>query len=90
MRKYVFENSQICQELLKLGKASVYDHITSKRPIRHGYMAVVIKIANYLIKNKDKEDIAAILTSLGEEWNSFVEGEVKNSNESNARSLGGQ
>lgn len=52
-------------------------------------MATVVKIANYLIKNKDKEEVGEYLTSLGGEWQQFVEGELKRSNDTNNRSLGG-
>jgi hypothetical protein len=65
-----------------------FDHLSS-RSIRHGYMAVVVKIAN-LINTKAKDWGAAYLESLGEDWRLFNEGELKRSNETNSKSLGGQ
>lgn len=53
-------------------------------------MGVVVKIANSLIKSKDKDFVSEYLESLGEDWRLFVEGELKRSNENNTRSLGGQ
>lgn len=65
-----------------------FDHVSS-RSIRHGYMAVVVKIANS-INTKAKDWGAAYLDSLGEDWRLFNEGELKRSNETNSKSLGGQ
>jgi uncharacterized protein YeeX (DUF496 family) len=53
-------------------------------------MAAVIKLANYIQKNNDKEDVKDYIESLGEDWTEFVNGELKKSNEINSRSLGGQ
>jgi hypothetical protein len=53
-------------------------------------MGVVVKIANSLIKAKDKDFVSEYLESLGEEWRLFVDGELKRSNDNNTRSLGGQ
>lgn len=65
-----------------------FDHVSS-RSIRHGYMAVVVKIANS-INTKAKDWGSAYLDSLGEDWRLFNEGELKRSNETNSKSLGGQ
>ena len=53
-------------------------------------MATVIKIANLIQKNKDKEEVADYIKENEEEWQKFVDGELKRSNEANTRSLGGQ
>ena len=53
-------------------------------------MAAVVKLANLLIKNQSKDPIKDYLGSLGEDWKSFVEGELKYSNDINTKSLGGQ
>lgn len=53
-------------------------------------MAVVVKIANAIVKAKDKDFVSEYLESLGEDWRLFVEGELKRSNEANTKSLGGQ
>lgn len=53
-------------------------------------MAVVVKLANIILKNKSKEGVQEYLDSLGEDWKSFVEGELKQSNDVNTKSLGGQ
>jgi cobalamin biosynthesis protein CobT len=54
-------------------------------------MAVIVKIANILVKNKaSNEDVANYLESLGDSWRRFSDGELKASNDKNTRSLGGQ
>lgn len=53
-------------------------------------MATVIRIANFFNKYNDKEDVKAYIESQGEDWSSFVEGELKKSNDTNSKSLGGQ
>jgi hypothetical protein len=54
-------------------------------------MAVVVKIANNIINGaKDKDFVSEYLDSLGEDWKQFVDGELKRSNETNSKSLGGQ
>ena len=52
-------------------------------------MAVVIKIANS-INTKAKDWASSYLDCLGEDWRLFNEGELKRSNETNQKSLGGQ
>ena len=51
-------------------------------------MATAIKLGNYFAKT-DKEEVKEYL-STQENWQPFVEGELKKSNERNNRSLGGQ
>lgn len=53
-------------------------------------MASVIKIGNLLQKHSSKEEVSSYLTSLGEEWTQFAEGELKRSNDTNNKSLGDQ
>jgi hypothetical protein len=54
-------------------------------------MAVVIKLANILTTAaKNKTEVAEYLETLGEDWKLFVDGELKRSNETNTKSLGGQ
>lgn len=89
--KHALTSSNIGQTLITLGADSNKNfNYVSNRPIRHGYMAVVVKIANLLQKNKTKEEVAEYIDSLGEEWKNFVEGELKRSNDTNSKSLGGQ
>lgn len=52
-------------------------------------MATVTKLSNLLIKNSKLEEVKAILDA-SEDWTSFVEGELKRSNDTNNKSLGGQ
>lgn len=51
-RTEVLTSSKIGEILVELGKKTMYTH-KSERPIRHGYMATVIKIANMLKDAKD-------------------------------------
>ena len=84
------KQSNIGQTLINLGNKVMFDH-QSSRTIRHGYMAVVVKIANTIINAaKDKDFVSEYLDSLGEDWKLFVDGELKRSNETNSKSLGGQ
>ena len=54
-------------------------------------MAVIVKIANILVKSKaTNEDVASYLDQLGDGWRRFSDGELKASNDKNTRSLGGQ
>lgn len=87
--KQALTSSNIGQTLITLAAKNSFDH-RSGNAIRHGYMAVVVKIANLLVKNKNKEEVGAYLESLGEDWKNFAEGELKKSNDTNSKSLGGQ
>jgi len=53
-------------------------------------MAGVVKLANFIQKYADKEDVREYLESFREQWALFVSGELKSSNDTNNRSLGGQ
>lgn len=67
-RKIALTTSNIGQIMISLSKTQVtFDHI-SGRPIRHGHMAVIVRVANMIIKSKDKADVAEYLESMGEEW----------------------
>lgn len=54
-------------------------------------MAVIVKIANILVKNKATNDeVASYIDSLDDSWRRFNDGELKSSNDKNTKSLGGQ
>jgi len=55
-------------------------------------MALVTKIGNLFQKHKDREDIQRFISGLPnlDQWNQFVEGELKRSNDTNNKNLGGQ
>lgn len=68
----------------------------SNRPIRNGYMAVVISVSTKMQKayeeNGDNKDhtVGEYLDTIGgEDWRAFVDGELKRSNEDNNKTLGG-
>jgi len=71
----------------------------SERMIRNGYMGLVIKISNMLIKKGEqastgeetttKNEVASYLESVGDEWTGFVSNELKKSNDNNNKTLGG-
>ena len=88
-RGVILKKSNIGQTILKLASRTTYSH-ESNRTIRHGYMALIIKLANLLQKHTDKPEVKEYIDALGDEWKSFVEGELKQSNILNTRSLGGQ
>ena len=87
-RLQALTSSKIGETLIALANKSQFDHASS-RTIRHGYMGVVVKIANQ-INSKSKEWAAQYLEGLGEDWRLFNEGELKRSNENNTKPLGGQ
>lgn len=88
-RKFVLERSNLGPTLISMGRQAQYRH-ESDRYIRHGYMAVVTKLANLLTSHCDKQDVKEYINSLGEEWKEFTQGELKKTNDTNNRSLGGQ
>jgi hypothetical protein len=88
-RKNALVGSNIGATLINLAKISDYEH-DSKRPIRHGYMAAVIKIAAAINKYKDKPEVKEYVESLGDDWKSFIEGEFKRSTDINNKNLGDQ
>lgn len=90
-RGKVLQNSNIAPTLISLAKQSTFEH-PSKRHIRHGYMALVIKTANLIQKHKDSPEVRDYLekSSFSGEWRQFVEGELKKSNDTNNKNLGGQ
>lgn len=53
-------------------------------------MAAVVRVANLIQKNKDRDEVNDYIESLSEEWRMFVDGELTRSNETNNKSLGGQ
>ena len=67
----------------------------SERTIRNGYMALVVSVSNKLQKRYDGQEkledttVSDYLEEVGEEWRAFVDGELKNSNENNNKTLGG-
>ena len=68
-----------------MGAESSYK-MNSERLIRNGYMGLVVKISNKLIKrykgtstNPQDTTIFDYLDSLGEEWRYFVDDELANS-----------
>jgi hypothetical protein len=99
-RKSFMEASGVAKTLIEMGNAATYK-MESGRNIRNGYMNLVVQISNQLIKKADskadaadsekKEDsvIVNYLESAGDEWKSFVDDELKKSNENNNRTLGG-
>lgn len=62
-RKAVLEKGNIVETILNLAKASNFEH-TSQRQIRHGYMALVIKLGNLIEKNKDKKGVEEYFNEL--------------------------
>lgn len=52
-------------------------------------MATVIKLANFIQKYNDKDDVKEFISSLGDSWKNFVDNELKKSNDTNNKSLGG-
>jgi hypothetical protein len=75
--------------LIKLAEEPNFKH-ESNRNFRYGYMAAVIKLGNFVTKNAAQPDVQEYTGSLGEAWTHFVDDELKKSNDTNNKSLGGQ
>lgn len=91
-RGKVLQSSNIAETLVSLSNQSNFTH-QSTRTIRHGHMALVTKLANLLLKHKESSpEVQSYLTNLAdpEEWRRFVEGELKRTNDTNNKNLGGQ
>jgi len=60
--------------------------------MRHGHMGFITKAANTLKKFQDslEADVEGKNEVFNEDWNSFVGADLKQINDTNARSLGGQ
>jgi hypothetical protein len=71
-----------------LAESPNYKH-ESNRNFRYGYMAAVIRLGNFVTKHAVTEDVQEYVAGLGEDWTNFVEEELKKSNETNNKSLGG-
>ncbi len=61
----------------------------SETAIRHGHMALVVRIGNMLEKAREQyTDVAQYLETIADQWTFFVLGELKESNEKNNMVLG--
>lgn len=91
-RKGTFEKSGIAPALAEIGADSAYFEMESGRKIRNGFMGLVVSISNKLLTKyeMEKDDITVVeyLDAVGETWTSFVEDELKQSNEKNNKTLG--
>ena len=90
-KQQALAKSQIINTLIRLEGIKRFEH-SSTRKIRHGHMAIVIRIGNLIQKNKEKDGVKEYLASLNDQqlWKQFVEGELLKSNETNSKNLGGQ
>lgn len=52
-------------------------------------MAAVIRLANLVNKHTTNLDVKEYTDRLGNEWTNFVDNELKKSNDTNNKSLGG-
>lgn len=54
-------------------------------------MALVVKTANLIQKHKDNDEVKEYLekSDFAQDWQKFVEGELKKSNDTNNKNLGG-
>ena len=80
-------NSDLCATIVALAKKANYAH-ESQKTFRHGYMAAVIKLGNIVNKHASDAEMKNVLESV-EDWQDFVDGELKRSNEVNNKNLGG-
>lgn len=84
----MLKDSNIGQTIVNLSKNNANYVHESDRKIRHGYMAVLMKIANLIFKNIQKDEIKTYVESV-EGWQEFYDNELKKINEVYNRSLGG-
>lgn len=88
-RANILRRSNIGQTILRLGDKTIYEH-ESTRNIRHGYMALIVRLATLIQNHTEKPVVQEYVDTLGDAWKNFVEGELKQSNILYTRSLGGQ
>lgn len=99
-RQSFLQTSGITSALIEMGGQAEFE-MESQRKIRNGFMNLVIQISNQLQKRTEaktegteaekKPDtvVEDILSAAGEEWRAWVDGELKSSNDNNAKNLGG-
>eukprot|EP00347_Sterkiella_histriomuscorum_P000595 403375243 len=80
-------SSQITQKLVSTIDKTEFE-FGSQRLMRHGYMGLVIKIANLIEQHKDDEDIGEYLEEFCDSWPKFFENEVCVRNLINSKQLG--
>ena len=85
-RKTCMFHSNIGKELSNLGESNHYTH-ASERQNRAGHMGLVTQISN-LLRKSEKEEVKEYVASLDKAWTDFVEGELKETNSKNEKSLG--
>jgi len=86
----VFRDSEVCSTLVHLADTSNYT-FKSNRKVRNGYMGFVIKLADLIQKRVEQDNLNEYAPEIfeNEDWKAFCEGELAESNKTNAKSLGG-
>ena len=98
----VLEGSGIGKAIVEMAENPTYETEGGK-PVRHGYMAVVIDIANKMVKRTEQPGAAStadaaqvqedmtVINYLDNvtEWKNFTENELSRSNKKNNKTLGG-
>jgi len=88
-RQEVLKSSQIVDTILSIQEDSNFS-FASERQIRHGYMGMIIRISNALQTSTQNQEVADFLDNSGEQWGNYVNGDLKQRNETNSKKLGGQ
>jgi len=84
----MIEKAELFSWLTTHAKQARFTH-SSGRTVRNGFMGFVIKLGNILKKQVD--DLQVLFKNLADDsWTTFVDGELRRSNEINQRNLGGQ
>ena len=62
-------------------------NFASERTTRYGCMSFVVRLANLIEKVRET---SLTETTFSDDWSSFLQGEIAESNENNAKNLGGR
>ena len=86
----IIKVSEVCSKIVHLADTAHYT-FKSERKVRNGYMGFVIKLANIIQKRVELDNLAEYAPEIFEndDWRSFCEGELDESNKTNSKSLGG-
>jgi len=95
-KKAFLTSSGIAKALVVMAQEASFKMNTG-RMIRNGYMALVVKVSNKLVKKfkgngtnvPEDATVVEYLDNVGEEWRAFVDDELANSNTNNNKTLGG-
>ena len=74
----IIRDGEVIERLVDMASQPNYRFPQSERIVRAGYMGFVVKLANFIVKVSEKENL-----TFTDEWAEFVAGELDSSNKTN-------